>query len=655
MAKETIRVVLCGDNGVGKSTLIASLAKDRFIPNLQEVLPLVTIPRDFSSSPYSPKNTILVDTSNNDPAELQRELKSADVIWLVYSDHESYERVSLYWMMTFRSLGLNIPVILCKNKCDEYEDSTSLTELDTQDTRTEDEEFIPILMEFKEVDTCIKTSARTHFNVNQVFYLCQRSITHPIAPLFDARVGELKPLVILALKRIFFLCDNDQDDCLNDDELYALQKKCFDRSIDVNELRFIKQTLSDISGPSQEYAGCNLYIPNKGLTKYGFLVLNKIYAEKGRHETTWGILRAFQYTDSLSIQDKVLFPKLNVPETCSIELSPKGYRFLVDLFLRFDRDNDGGLNDKELNILFKSTPGVPKLWSATNFPYSTVVSNRGFITLQGWLAQWSMTTFLDYKITTAYLIYFGFQEDARLLLQITKSRKMRRRIGRLYRSPVTDRKVFNCFILGKPKSGKSALLESFLGRSFSDLYSPTLRPQIAVNSLELKGGKQYYLIMQELGEQESVILENKDKLKSCDVLCLTYDSSDPESFSYLVELFEKYHYLMDSPVIFVALKADLDKVQQRCHIQPDEFTEQLNLSHPLHISSTWLTSLNELCMKLTEAALFPGKHTPGFPQETDTQNADYRQTAMVVASAVGFVALLSFTLVKVMRPSKYSD
>lgn len=653
MTKESIRVVLCGDNGVGKSSLIVALVKDRFIPNLQDVLPPVTIPRDFSSSPYSPKNTVLIDTSNDDPVGLQRELKNADVIWLVYSGHESYERVSLYWMMTFRSLGLNIPVILCKNKCDHC--GGTATGADAEDTKVEDEEFIPILMEFKEVDTCIKTSAKTQFDVNQAFYLCQRSITHPIAPLFDAKIGELKPLVVMALKRVFLLCDKDQDNYLNDEEMIALQRRCFGRTIDSNELDVIKQTLTDISRPSQEYSNCLLCVPGKGITKDGFLVLNKIYAEKGRHETTWGILRAFQYTDSLSIQDKVLYPKLNVSETSSIELSPKGYRFLVDLFLRFDKDNDGGLNEEELHLLFKCTPGLPKLWTATNFPFSTAVNSRGCVTLQGWLAQWSMTTFLDYKITTAYLVYFGFQEDARLALQITKSRKMRRRAGRLYRSPVTDRKVFNCFVLGKPKSGKSMLLESFLGRSLTEVYSPTLKPQIAVNSLELKGGEQYYLILQEFGQQETAILENKEKLKNCDVLCLTYDSSDPESFAYLVELFDKFEYLKNLPTAFVALKADLDKVQQRCRLQPDEFTEQLFVNHPLHVSSTWLSSLNELFMKITEAALLPGKHTPGFPSEVTTQESDYRQTAMVLGSAAGFLALCTFGIVKLIRPSRYTQ
>ncbi|CAR26762.1 hypothetical protein ZYGR_0I00330 [Zygosaccharomyces rouxii] len=650
MTKETIRVVLCGDDGVGKTSLIVSLVKGRFISNLQDVLPPVTIPRDFSSSPYSPKSTILVDTNNANPTTLQRELKNADVIWLVYSDHESYERVSLYWMMTFRSLGLNLPVILCKNKCDEYGEHSASA---TADTKVEDEEFIPILMEYKEVDTCIKTSARTQFDVNQAFYLCQRSITHPIAPLFDARVGELKPLVVQALKRIFLLSDKDQDNYLNDEEITALQRKCFGRSIDINELNFIKKTLLDISLPSQEYDGYVLYEPEKGITKDGFLVLNKIYAEKGRHETTWGILRAFQYTDSLSIMDKALYPKLNIPETSSIELSPKGYRFLVDLFLRFDMDNDGGLNENELTFLFKCTPGLPKLWSETNFPYSTVVNYRGCITLQGWLAQWSMTTFLDYKITTAYLVYFGFEEDARVALQITKPRRMRRRAGRLYRSSVADRKVFNCFVVGNPKSGKSSLLESFLGRPFAETYSPTLRPQMAVNSLELKGGKQYYLILQEFGGQENAILENRDKIKKCDVMCLVYDSSDPESFSYLVDLVNTHESLQDLPIVFVALKADLDKVQQRCYIQPDEFTEQLYMDHPLHISSTWPSSLNELFIKITEAALVPGRNTPGFPPESKVNDTDYKQAIMIVGSTVGFISLLTFTMVKLLKPFKY--
>ncbi|SCU78941.1 LADA_0A08702g1_1 [Lachancea dasiensis] len=657
MAKEQIKVVVCGDDGVGKTSLIACLVKDQYIPNLQDRLSPVTIPRDFSSSPFSPKASVLVDTTSYDLPQLHYELKSADVIWLVYSDHESYDRVALYWMMMFRSLGVNLPVILCKNKCDTTlhgSEGTHAKDINAEDkasenTKIEDEEFIPILREFKEVETCIKTSAKDKMNVNQAFYLCQRSITHPIAPLFDPRVGELKPLTVLALKRIFLLSDKDQDGFLNDEELSVLQRRSFGKSIDTQELQFIKETLLNLSISPQEYANYILFVPGKGITKDGFLVLNKLYSEKGRHETTWGILRAFHYTDSLSINDKVLYPKMDISDSASVELSPLGYRFLVELFLTFDKDNDGGLNDQELAFLFKTTPGIPKLWTETNFPFSTVVNNQACVTLQGWLAQWTMTTFLDYRTTTEYLVYLGIEKDARLALQVTKARKKRRRNGKYYRAPVTDRKVFSCYVIGKPHSGKSSLLESFVGMSFSESYTPTIRPRIGVNSLELKGSKQYYLILQEFGEQEPAILENVEKMKECDVLCLTYDSSDPESFSYLFELINQHQHLQNLPMIFVALKADLDKQQQRCYIQPDDFTDQLFVDHPLHVSSAWSSSLNELFIKLTEAGLEPAKNTPGLAPDTAREEVDYWQYALVATSAVGFTSLFTFTFFKLFR------
>ena len=223
---------------------------------------------------------------------------------------------------------------------------------------------------------------------------------------------------------------------------------------------------------------------------------------------------------------------------------------------------------------------------------------------------------------------------------------------RYYRAQVSDRKVLNCYLLGKGNSGKSSLSESFLGRSFSESYSPTIRPKLSVNSLELKGGKQYYLILQELGEQETPILQNRSKLKECDVLCMCYDSSDPESFSYIVQLITKYEYLKELPIVFIALKADLDKQQQRCFIQPDDYADQLFLDHPLHISATWPSSLNELFIKLTEVALEPITSTPGLGPAVITSDIDYRQSIVAISSIVGFASLFTFTALKIYSSFK---
>jgi mitochondrial Rho GTPase 1 len=71
-------------------------------------------------------------------------------------------------------MGVNLPIVLVANKSDlvsEREMKRALTE-----------EMVPVMQEFKEVESCIRCSAKVKVNVNEVFYLCQRAVTHPIVP-----------------------------------------------------------------------------------------------------------------------------------------------------------------------------------------------------------------------------------------------------------------------------------------------------------------------------------------------------------------------------------------------------------------------------------------------------------------------------------------
>lgn len=602
----TVRIVCVGDDSVGKSSLITSLVKDVFVTNkIQAVLPQITIPPSIGT----PENvtTTIVDTSAlpQERNTLRKEIRKSNVILLVYSDHYSYERVALFWMPYFRSLGVNVPVVLCANKSD-------LTRNGNVAQVVEDE-MLPVMAEFKEIDSCIRTSAREHHNVNEVFFLCQKAVTHPIAPLFDAKEGNLKPAAVAALKRIFYLCDKDQDGYLNDQEMNAFQEKCFDKPLSPEDLDNIKLSISKISLESQI---------DRGIDQKGFIQLNKIFAEKGRHETIWIILRKFHYTDSLSLKDSFLNPKFEIPEYSSAELSPAGYRFFVDLFLIFDKDNDGGLNNSELDALFAPTPGLPSFWLETSFPTSTVRNEAGHITLQGWLAQWSMTTFVSPSTTLSYLAYLGFEPaggprlSTTSALKITKARKRRRRAGRV------ERNVVLCYVVGSPASGKSSLLDAFLARPFDTLYRPTIKPRTAVNSVELHGGKQCYLILEELGELEPAILDNQAKLDACDLICYTYDSSDPDSFSHIVSLRKRYPQLDELPAIYTALKADQDKTTQRSETQPDEYTMDLNMNAPLHVSVTW-NSISELFITLAEAATNPSSAFPKSEEEAPDRTGVY--------------------------------
>ncbi|KAI9718736.1 MAG: ERMES complex Ca(2+)-binding regulatory GTPase gem1 [Candelaria pacifica] len=616
----TVRICVCGDEGVGKSSICVSLVKDVFVTNkIQSVLPQITIPPSLGT----PENvtTTIADTSAlpHQRDTLRREIRKSNCILLVYSDHYSYERISLFWCPLFRSLGVNVPVVLCANKSDLAANGSS---------SQIEEEMLPVMAEFKEIDSAIRTSAREHFNINEVFFLCQKAVTHPIAPLYDSKEANLKPATVVALQRVFYLCDQDQDGYLNDKEIQNFQLTCFDKPLAEADLENIKQSIRRFSHDSAT---------EKGIDVGGFLLLNKLFAEKGRHETIWIILRRFHYTDSLSLKESFLRPKFVVPAFSSAELSPAGYRFLVSLFLLFDKDNDGGLNDTELDALFSATPGLPSSWIDSAFPSSTVRNEAGYITLQGWLAQWSMTTFVEPKTTLEYLAYLGFESPERgstiAALKITKARKKRKRPGRV------ERNVVLCYVLGASSSGKSSLLDAFLSRPFSHTYHPTIKPRTAVNSVELHGGKQCYLIMEELGELEPAILDNQAKLDACDIILYTYDSSDPDSFSHIVDLRRRYPYLENIPAIFTGLKADNDKATQRSEIQPADYTSALNMATPLHVSVTW-NSISEFFVDIAEAAIYPSTALP----RSDDDPVDRTNLYIALSATLCAGAALSFII-----------
>ena len=564
-----------------------------------------------------------MDTSAlpQDRGELRKEIRKCNVILLIYSDHYSYERVALFWMPYFRSLGVNVPVVLCANKSDVSPNGTNAAQII-------EDEMLPVMAEFKEIDSCIRTSAREHHNINEVFFLCQKAVTHPIAPIYDSKESNLKSAAVEALERVFYLCDKDQDGVLNDKEIHDFQLKCFDKPLSGEDLVSIKRM---IQRWSPETGGG----VKEGIDMDSFLLLNKMFAEKGRHETIWIILRKFQYSDSLSLKDNFLHPKFDVPAYASAELSPAGYRFFVDLFLLHDKDNDGGLNDSELATLFSPTPGIPASWVDSGFPSCTVRNEAGHITLQGWLAQWSMTTFEEPKTTLEYLAYLGFEspdgKGTTPALKITKARKRRNRPGRV------ERNTFLCYVLGAAESGKSALLNAFLNRPFSSTYHPTIKPQTAVNSVELQGGKQCYLILEELGELEPAILENQAKLDACDLICFTYDSSDPDSFAHILDLRQRYPALNTLPSVFAALKADHDRAVQRTEVQPDAYCEDLKMAKPLHVSVNW-GSISEFFGHLAESATFPLQAFPKSEEPVD-------RTALFIALGATVCAGVAFAYV----------
>ncbi|EEB06870.1 GTPase Gem1 [Schizosaccharomyces japonicus yFS275] len=611
-----VRIVVCGDQGVGKSSLIAALVQEDNVTSIPKVFPVISIPSDPIVN--DDVSLVIVDTQS-DAAErelLETAIKKAHTICLVYSDNYTYERISIFWLPYFRSLGVNVPVVLCANKSEDIDNNQGLQLIN--------HEMVPLMNEYKEIEACIRCSAAERINVNELFYVCRSCVVTPITPLWETKEHRIKCAARDALSRIFFLLDKNNDSLVGVDELNELQNLCCSKMFTPDESKDIFDCVRAI---------CPEGILGDSLNINGFLAYVSHMIENGKQESIWGILRAFHYTDSLSLDEGYLYPLLDVSSGQSVELSPKGYRFLVDLFYRFDRDNDGALNTKELAALFRFTPGLPETWIQSQFPNSTALNEHGCVTYNGWLAQWTMMTLFDYKTTLAYFAYLGFDSGTRQsvleAIKVTKSRSLRNR-----RQIKVDRNVFLCLVVGQRGCGKTSLLSSFINSDYRGSLTPP--PSTVVNSVEFQS-KQRYLVLSEVQDTDYDVFSDVRTLDACDVLCLLYDSSNPSSFSYIANILESYPLLNKIPCVIAATKADLDRQQQRYTIQPDEYAKRRGLSSPTHISTAaaW-NAPKEFFIQLAEAAQHPAS---AMPNSTETEENNNRFRMITALTAFGTLVL----------------
>jgi len=361
-------------------------------------------------------------------------------------------------------------------------------------------------------------------------------------------------------------------------------------------------------------------IRDGGLTEAGFLYLHTIFIQRGRLETTWTVLRKFGYGEDLRLTEQFLLPRFDVPLDCSVELSPLGYQFFTDIFETFDKDQDGALKRAELEDVFSTSPGNP--WAAQKFP-----DDSGAMTLQSWLAQWSMTTLLDHMTTLAYLAYLGYPDEPRIdALQLTRARKIDRRKGKVLRN------VFLSFVIGAAGSGKTSLLRSFAGKPFNDIYKPTSKMINVVNTVDIDGSEKY-LVLQEFGSRyEAETLRNSKKTDMVDVIVYVHDSSDTNSFSYISNLRQQYN-LDHIPTLFVATKSDLDLALQRHEVQPDLYCRRLGLQVPVAVSVK-IGQTADVFHAICKIAMNPHSSIPGGADRAMTAATRLR-TYITVSAVLG--------------------
>lgn len=621
--KRDVRILLLGEAQVGKTSLILSLVGEEFPEEVPPRAEEITIPADVTPEKVP---TYIVDSSEAEQTveELQDEIHKANVVCVVYdvSEEDTIEKIRTKWIPLVNGetkTGPRIPIILVGNKSDLRPGSSM-------------EAVLPIMSQFPEIETCVECSAKNLKNISELFYYAQKAVLHPTAPLYDPETKQLKPACTQALTRIFRLSDQDLDQALSDEELNAFQKSCFGHPLAPQALEDVKMVVrKNVAGG----------VRDNRLTLDGFLFLNTLFIQRGRHETTWTILRRFGYGDTLELSSDYLFPPLHVPPGCSTELNHFGYQFVQRVFEKHDQDRDGTLSPVELQGLFSVFPAAP--WGPQFL--CTVRSEAGRLPLHGYLCQWTLVTYLDVQRCLEHLGYLGYpilckQDSQAHAITVTREKRLDQEKGQ------TQRNVLLCNVVGARGVGKSAFLQAFLGRGLrhQDARELCEEPVIyAIDTVQVNG-QEKYLILCEVNA-DSLLASTHDA--TCDVACLMFDGSDPQSFALCASVYKRYYMDRQTPCLFVSSKADLPEGVSLPGLSPAEFCRRHRLPAPTLFSCSGPAEPSTaIFTKLATMATFP--HL--VHGELHTTSFWLRLTLGAVGTAVA--AILSFSLYRVLVKSR---
>uniref|UniRef100_A0A667X592 Mitochondrial Rho GTPase n=1 Tax=Myripristis murdjan TaxID=586833 RepID=A0A667X592_9TELE len=567
---------------VGKTSLIMSLVSEEFPDEVPLRAEEITIPADVTPERV-PTHIVDYSEAEQSDEQLYQEISKANVICIVYSvnNKKSIEKVTSHWIPLINDRtdkDSRVPLILVGNKSDLVEHSSMET-------------ILPIMNQYQDIETCVECSAKNLKNISELFYYAQKAVLHPTGPLYCPEEKEMKSSCIKALTRIFKVSDLDNDGILNDNELNFFQRTCFNTPL-------APQALEDVKNVVRRNMTDG--VKDNGLTLKGFLFLHTLFIQRGRHETTWTVLRRFGYDDDLELTQEYLFPLIKIPPDCTTELNHNAYLFLQSVFDKHDKDRDCALSPEEVKDLFKVFPYMPWGPDVNN----TVCTNdQGWITYQGYLSQWTLTTYLDVQRSLEYLGYLGYsiiyeQESQAAAITVTRNKRID------LQKKQTQRSVFRCNILGARGSGKSGFLQAFLGRNLQRQRKirEDHKSFYAISTTYVYGQEKYLLLHEVMPDFD--FLSEADL--ACDVVCLVYDVNNPSSFEYCARVYKQYFIDSKTPCMLIAAKSDLHEVRQQYSLSPLEFCRKHKFHPPQPFTCNTTDAPNkDIYTRLTTMAMYP--------------------------------------------------
>ncbi|KUF81414.1 Mitochondrial Rho GTPase 1 [Phytophthora nicotianae] len=514
---QVVRIEVLGDEKVGKTSLICSLVSRHFSEKVPSVLLNVQIPAEESD-----ENVIIsiTDTSSrvSDLMRVTNAAKRSDAILLVYdlTRPETFQRLRRW--LDFIAKNKEIPVVLVANKVDINAVTPTTDGPYASQVRN-------LVNTYPFVVSEVECSAKNFTQVAQAFFLAQKAVLYPVAPLYNEKKRQLQPKCRKAIKRAFRLYNRDRSGILSREELNEYQYDCFGVRLLSAEIDTLMDYLSSVvpTGVAPD---------RSGLLVEGFIYLWWLFIDRNRPESGWQVLRSLGYNNGLHLE--IPRERLQLPpyeEDQSAQLTPQAVEFLTNLFRQFDANKDNNIAENEVEDIFSICEDESAPWttcSAISSPLlyeRTLVDGKPTMSLEVWLACWSFVAQENPQKLLETLFYLGYNDKLFPAVEFVKSRSLTRKAMRI------ERNVVSCYIFGSPESGKEHFVHTFVGGNEG---ASTDEEQIilrAIGAVPDRDTTKYLFITEALSDDEIVM--------KADVLLLVLNPEDEPSKIFVEELDKK--------------------------------------------------------------------------------------------------------------------
>ncbi|KAF0687556.1 Aste57867_20675 [Aphanomyces stellatus] len=615
--QRTIRLMLLGDEKVGKSSLISALVSQHASERVPKVLHDIVIPTEDSRD-----NVVisLHDTSSNagDVMEVIKTMNRSDAAIVVYDVSRSISSQRLGYWLDLLKVTKAVPVILVGNKSD-------LLPGGSESSRVQS-----IMRNYKFIVHSLECSARTLTNVKKTFGLAQKAVLYPMAPLYDAEKKQLHPKFVNVLRRIFRLFDLDRDGAISRPELHEYQNLCFKTRMKPEDMEALIELVS-LTKPD------GVCPRTRGLLFPGFAYLSELAIEKSKPEHCWQVLRTLGYNDTLDLDiphDHLDFGHADF-DMC--ELSSATVAFLKAIYVQFAPLSAAAIDD-----IFTIVPDdkQPK-WVKLPLEYT--------LDLAHWLSLWSLEMAIWPRRALEQLYYLGFVDTkAAAAVEIRRRQQSRTR---------ANSNVIRCLLFGSAQSGKTAVTNtatcySFLSPEPFEPHVTDPRP-VALQAyqhllhnvhtvVEKDGGStDKSLIISEVSESvmdhETVL--DIAKSVQVDIVCYLFDGEDTDSFEYVAKLQQD---ISDSvPCVYVCSTPTLLETATTSYPALDACTKHcadLMPPPPLHVCLSTKEGFDTLYNALITRALNPHGAIPFTKQKAAAKRTRHMLYAVGALVAAGVLA-----------------